>query len=713
MENVPRLMRFRKGKVFDDFVETLEREGYHVKHEIAFAPDYGVPQQRSRLVLLASLCKGLTLERPTHSSSGYETVGNAIGGLPGLVAGGCDARDPLHRCSRLSPLNLDRIRASAAGGSWRDWDDGLVSGCHRKEAGRGYGSVYGRMRWDGPAPTITTQFYGFGNGRFGHPEQDRALSLREGAVLQSFPSNYDFVEPGARTVQDPRTNDRERRAGPPRPSHRPVHPLPSRESCPVSAGQESFRLTISLNVLEHLGINLYSNVPAVLSEIVANAWDADASEVRVTWNRAADRIVIQDDGIGMTPDEINERFLSVGYRRRDGQPGTTDKGRHPMGRKGIGKLSLFSIANAVRIETIKEDVKSAFEMKFGKIREQIRREGGSGTYEPTILPVDGVDFSRGTKITFGELRRRQTIGTTSALKKRVARRFSIVGKKHGFRVYVDGDEVSPSDRDHYDKIRYLWTYGDQGDVIALCPKAENEEDRTGNVGSDGITITGWLATVERVGYLKDEEGDNLNRIAIFIRGKLAQEDILTDFGERGVYASYLIGELRVDGLDEYDGPGTNEDEDAATSSRQKIVEDDERYQKLRKIIDGELKYIQRRWAELRSEEGSKKALEIPEVRVGTPGARGGPTHRRVRARAGRGTAAMPLAVSRSGRPSPERIEPRRVSLAGSPPRVSPAARAAPPAAMSVLVGSEALFSWTYRAVADIMAPASVAGPHPR
>ena len=197
MENVPRLMRFRKGKVFDDFVETLEREGYHVEHEIAFAPDYGVPQQRSRLVLLASLRKGLRLERPTHSSSSYETVGKAIGGLPRLVAGGCDARDPLHRCSRLSPLNLDRIRASTAGGSWRDWDDGLVSGCHRKETGRGYGSVYGRMRWDDPAPTITTQFYGFGNGRFGHPEQDRALSLREGAVLQSFPPGYEFVKPEA------------------------------------------------------------------------------------------------------------------------------------------------------------------------------------------------------------------------------------------------------------------------------------------------------------------------------------------------------------------------------------------------------------------------------------------------------------------------------------------------------------------------------------
>ena len=382
----------------------------------------------------------------------------------------------------------------------------------------------------------------------------------------------------------------------------------------MSAGQEPFRLTISLNVLEHLGINLYSNVPAVLSEIVANAWDADASEVRVTWDRTAGTIVIQDDGVGMIPSEINERFLSVGYRRRDGQPGTTPKGRHPMGRKGIGKLSLFSIANTVRIETIKGGIKSAFRMKLSEIREQIRREGGSGTYEPTILSLDGIDFSRGTKITLSELRKRQTIGTTRALKKRVARRFSIIGEKHGFRVYVDEDEVTPSDRDYYDKIRYIWTYGDQQDVIDLCSTVEKEEDRTDCVESEGITITGWLATVGQVGYLKDEEGDNLNRIAIFVRGKLAQEDILTDFSERGVYASYLIGELRVDGLDEYDGPGTNEDDDAATSSRQKIVEDDDRYRELGKIIGKELKHIQNRWADHRSEEGSKKALEIPEVR---------------------------------------------------------------------------------------------------
>ncbi len=195
MENVPRLLQFRGGEVFENFVETLERAGYHVYWRIVFAPDYGVPQQRFRLVLLASLLGKIELESPTHDPSLHETVSQAIKNLPKLDAGGVDPRDSLHRSSRLSPLNLKRIKAAKAGGSWRDWDDELVADCHKAATGRGYASVYGRMEWDAPSPTITTQFFGFGNGRFGHPEQDRAISLREGAILQSFPSDYTFVKP--------------------------------------------------------------------------------------------------------------------------------------------------------------------------------------------------------------------------------------------------------------------------------------------------------------------------------------------------------------------------------------------------------------------------------------------------------------------------------------------------------------------------------------
>ena len=102
----------------------------------------------------------------------------------------------MHAASKLSPLNVERIRASRPGGTWRDWPEHLVAACHRKETGRTYPGVYGRMEWDSPSPTLTTQYYGFGNGRFGHPDQERAISLREGAILQGFPTSYSFVPDG-------------------------------------------------------------------------------------------------------------------------------------------------------------------------------------------------------------------------------------------------------------------------------------------------------------------------------------------------------------------------------------------------------------------------------------------------------------------------------------------------------------------------------------
>ena len=105
-----------------------------------------------------------------------------------------DANDPLHRCAGLTPINLERIRQSIPGGTWRDWEERLMLNCHKKESGRSYKSVYGRMKWDEPSPTMTTEFYSLGTGRFGHPEQDRALSLREGALLQTFPEDYKFFQ---------------------------------------------------------------------------------------------------------------------------------------------------------------------------------------------------------------------------------------------------------------------------------------------------------------------------------------------------------------------------------------------------------------------------------------------------------------------------------------------------------------------------------------
>ena len=191
MENVPELS---ETKAFTDFISDLEECGYHISYQIVFCPDYGIPQNRKRLVLLASIFGEIELIPPTHTPNNYVTVRDAIGDLPPLIAGSTDPNDLMHSSTMLSEKNLKRIRQSVPGGTWRDWDEELQLKCHKKNSGKTYPSVYGRMTWDSPSPTITTQFYGYGNGRFGHPEQDRALSLREGAILQSFPRDYKFIK---------------------------------------------------------------------------------------------------------------------------------------------------------------------------------------------------------------------------------------------------------------------------------------------------------------------------------------------------------------------------------------------------------------------------------------------------------------------------------------------------------------------------------------
>lgn len=190
MENVPEL---QEHAVFADYVSSLEGVGYHVWHDIVACEDYGVPQTRHRLVLLASRHGKIELIPKTHRK--WRTVGDIIGTLAPIGAGEKSLHDPLHHASGLSELNLIRIRHTAMGGTWRSWPEELRLECHKRPTGHSYSTAYGRMRWDEPAPTITTEFINLGSGKFGHPEQDRALSIREGALLQTFPKAYRFFPP--------------------------------------------------------------------------------------------------------------------------------------------------------------------------------------------------------------------------------------------------------------------------------------------------------------------------------------------------------------------------------------------------------------------------------------------------------------------------------------------------------------------------------------
>ena len=196
MENVPSVCDYQKGALFSNFISSLKSSGYYVNWKVVNCWEYGVPQLRRRMVMLASLHGEVGLEQPTRKSP--MTVRQAIGKLPPINAGEAHPDDPLHRSRALSELNLRRIRQSRPGGTWEDWEPGLVAACHKKASGSWYKSVYGRMSWDVPAPTLTTQCYGYGNGRFGHPEQDRAISLREAALIQTFPHYYKLHEAGTK-----------------------------------------------------------------------------------------------------------------------------------------------------------------------------------------------------------------------------------------------------------------------------------------------------------------------------------------------------------------------------------------------------------------------------------------------------------------------------------------------------------------------------------
>ncbi len=189
MENVRGVT---KTEIFKNFVNELKKLGYSVDWKVVYAPDYGVPQNRSRLILLASKLGKINIPKKTHEKNKYITVGDVISDLPKINAGETSKQDHLHQAKKLEPINHKRISQSKPGGTWHDWDKNLLPNCYKKNSGQTYTSVYGRMKWSEVSPTITTQFTSYGSGRFGHPEQNRALSIREGALLQTFPFNYDF-----------------------------------------------------------------------------------------------------------------------------------------------------------------------------------------------------------------------------------------------------------------------------------------------------------------------------------------------------------------------------------------------------------------------------------------------------------------------------------------------------------------------------------------
>lgn len=364
-----------------------------------------------------------------------------------------------------------------------------------------------------------------------------------------------------------------------------------------------FKLEVDLNVLNHLGIGLYSSTPAVVTEIVANAWDADAENVYISIEDGM--IVVHDDGHGMGASELQGRFLKVGYARRE-QPGGAHSPKYHrpvMGRKGIGKLAMFSLANRIDIWSRKdgsEQVDGA--VLVGKLKELISK---NVTY--TLEAVgESYDWKNttGTRIRLSQLNA-GTDKTEAFLRPRIARRFSVVGDRLNFKVSINGKEVTTSDRGYHNDLQFWWDLDDQTRETQMVLAKFLAKDEQGDpcvdrldgsllFGAQLYNLRGFIATVAKPKQLKKTD-DNINQISLFANGRVFQEDMLKDIGNAKIFNSYLVGEIHADFLDS-DGV------DRATANREAVKVGDPLVSAVREWLKNALSIIADKWDEWRRQQ---------------------------------------------------------------------------------------------------------------
>src|SRR5690554_342427 len=372
------------------------------------------------------------------------------------------------------------------------------------------------------------------------------------------------------------------------------------------AGNDHYRMTVDLNVLDHLGINLYSNIAAVLTEAVANAWDADPENVEISIDPDGKFIEIKDDGIGMSIEDMNTKYLRVGYRRRDEDQETgrtTAKGRPVMGRKGLGKLSLFSIANTIEVHSAKNGESHGLRMTIDGIHRSVQDK--EPFYSPEKLPREEIQVTNGTVILLKDIKRQRLGRGATALRKRLARRFSVVGEAHGFKILIDGHPISTADRGDLPMVQFLWSFGDEEPDLSSAGQLLEREALSDRLDAwDGDwSVTGWIGTARLPKQLDSDDAGNLNSIVVFARGRLFHENILDKLNDGRLYTKYLTGQIEADFLDADDEP------DIATSDRQRVQEDDPRYVQLIAFLRKQLTQVEKRWTEWRKKHEVEKAKE--------------------------------------------------------------------------------------------------------
>lgn len=371
-----------------------------------------------------------------------------------------------------------------------------------------------------------------------------------------------------------------------------------------------YTMRVDLSVLESLGMNLYSNAAAVLSELVANSYDAEAFNIDVTWTEGGETVTVTDDGSGMTRQEINDRFLRAGYKKRVVEGHASPKfGRPFMGRKGIGKLAVFSIARVIDVYSTTEDgTGNGLRLDVTKLEEAIAKDM---PYHPDSLDVPDERKVPGTTLVLTDLKKKRTALTAAALRKRLARRFDVLDERSkragGFNISVNGRRLTWADRRELQRLQFIWEFGEKTlPESTLTTKPERFVISNDVVdAAKGWKVTGWFGTTKKPTDLVDDaEAGSLKNIIVLARGRPIQEGIIEDLDFSKIFGSYVTGQIQADFLD-LDEDGYD---DIATSDRQRLIEDDERVVALRSLLRKEFNTAAEQWAAARPSKETPDAM---------------------------------------------------------------------------------------------------------
>lgn len=353
----------------------------------------------------------------------------------------------------------------------------------------------------------------------------------------------------------------------------------------MTKDNKKLSLKFDPNVIEHLGVRMYSTLPPVLSELIANAYDADATEVRIELeDRGKKKIVVRDNGIGMSFDDISEKFLVIGRNRRE-EGEVTPNGRKVIGKKGLGKLSFFGIVKTMTLNTVKDRKRTIFTMDWSDLKNST---GGQYLMTPEAVDetIEEGNSDSGTVITLTNINRKSDFSEKS-IADSIARFFLF---EKGFSVTVRRNDEKPvklSSEWHFSAFgqEFLWEF--PGDFAGIKSDYKYRSDITGKI------ITPKKPIAPRF----DSRG-----ISLFSRSKLVQSAYQFADSSSSNFFSYMTGWLNVDFIDNFD-------EDVISTNRRSLNWEHPETRELHKYLEECIKFVRVDWRKKRSDTKAKKINE--------------------------------------------------------------------------------------------------------